>query len=253
MIHSKRKPVNAAVGGMGSIRVRRSRPSPIALALALMLTMLFVYAISLSAPDSVNDAAAQLPSAAEIRMEGMDVSFLCAERATDPLEARIRASYCAQQGGAGLILPDGDEYAIILEAVSDPDAAGGIRRQADGLTLKLTGSAAEVAAITGAVDFLRAQAVETGALAAALESGGSDASSVRALMEVYRTQGLKVQSALRDCGGTSPAVQQFRTAVDGCLDRLNAAIAATDPAGLRLIHAAACAQWLQLLEALPKT
>ena len=36
MIHSKRKPVNAAVGGMGTIRVRRSRPSPIALALALM-------------------------------------------------------------------------------------------------------------------------------------------------------------------------------------------------------------------------
>ena len=140
-----------------TVRVRRNRPSVLSAALALMLTMLFVYAISLSAPDSVNDAAAQLPSAAEIRMEGMDVSFLCAERATDPLEARIRASYCAQQGGAGLILPDGDEYAIILEAVSDPDAAGGIRRQADGLTLKLTGSAAEVAANGGKPIVLRAR------------------------------------------------------------------------------------------------
>ena len=252
MIRSKRKPFNAAVAGMGTVRVRRSRPSPIALALALMLTMLFVYAISLSVPDGADDAAAQLPSAAEIRMEGMDVSFLCAERVSDPLEARIRASCCDRQGGAGLILPDGSEYAIILEAVSDPDAAGGIRRQAEGLTLKLKGSAAEIAAITGAVDFLRAQAVETGALASALEGGGSDAASVRTLLEVYRTQGLKVQAALGGCDGASPAVQQLRTAVDGCLDRLNAAIADTDPAGLRLIHAGACAQWLQLLTELPK-
>ena len=160
---------------MSTIRVRRSRPSPIALALALMLTMFFVYAISLSGPDKADDAAASLPSTAEVRMEGMDVSFLCAERVSDPLEARIRASYCDQQGGAGLILPDGSEYAIILEAVSDPDAAGGIRRSAEGLTLKLKGDAAEIAAVSGAVDFLRAQAAETGALAAALETGGSDA------------------------------------------------------------------------------
>ena len=253
MIHSKRKPVNAAVAGMGTVRVRRSHPSPIALALALMLTMFFVYAISLSVPDRADDAAAQIASTAEVRMEGMDVSFLCAERASDPLEARIRASYCTQQGGAGLILPDGDEYAIILEAASDPDAAGGLRRQADGLTLKLRGPASEIAAITGAVDFLRAQAVETGALASALEGGDSNAASMRALLEVYRTQGMKAQAALAACGeDVSGTIALFRTAVDGCVDRLNAAIADTEAASLRLIHAAACAQWLQLLEALPK-
>ena len=239
---------------MSTIRVRRSRPSPIALALALMLTMFFVYAISLSGPNEADNAAAQLPSTAEVRMEGMELSFLCAERVSDPLEARIRASYCDQQGGAGLILPDGSEYAIILEAVSDPDAAGGVRRSAVGLTLKLQGDASEIAAISGAVRFLRAQAVETGALAAALETGGSDAASVRALLEVYRTQGEKVRSALADCAETSSGtIKLFRTAVDGCVDRLNASIAETDPASLRLIHAAACAQWLQLLTELPNT
>ena len=257
MIRSKRnaalrRPSVAAAAGMGTIRVRRSRPSPIALALALMLTMFFVYAISLSGPDKADDADAQLPSSAELYMEGMDISFLCAERVSDPLEARIRASYCDQQGGAGLILPDGDEYAIILEAVSDPDAAGGIRRSAAGLTLKLRGGAAEIAALSEAVRFLRAQAAETGALAAALETGGSDASSVRALLEVYRTQGAKVQAALADCEETSSGtIGLFRAAADGCVDRLNAAIAETDPASLRLIHAAACAQWLQLLTQLP--
>ena len=251
MIHSKRKPVNAAVGGMGTIRVRRSRPSPIALALALMLTMFFVYAISLSGPEHANDAAAQLPSTAEVRMEGMDISFLCAERVSDPLEARIRAAYCDGQDGAGLILPDGDEYAIILEAVSDPDAEGAIRRQSEGLTLKLRGNAEQIAAISGAVDFLRAQAVETGALAAALENGGTDATSIRALLEVYRTQGERAQSALADCTGSNGIAALFQEGVDGALARLDAAIAETDPGSLRLIHAAACAQWLQLLEALP--
>lgn len=254
MIHSKRNAGPRQTAGLGTIRVRRSRPSPIALALALMLTMFFVYAISLSGPDEADDAAAQVVSTAEVRMEGMDVSFLCAERVSDPLEARIRASYCDQQGGAGLILPDGDEYAIILEAVSDPDAAGGIRRRAEGLTLKLKGDASEIAAVSGAVSFLRVQAVETGALASALEMGGSDAASVRALLEVYRTQGEKVQAALADCGeSSSGTIGLFRTAVDSCVDRLNAAISETDPASLRLIHAAACAQWLQLLEALPNT
>ena len=122
------------------------------------------------------------------------------------------------------------------------------------LTLKLKGSSSEIAAVSGAVGFLRAQAAETGALAGALETGGSDAASVRALLEVYRTQGEKVQAALADCGGSaSGAIGLFRGAVDGCMERLNAAIAETDPASLRLIHAAACAQWLQLLETLPKT
>ena len=62
-------------------------------------------------------------------------------------------------------------------------------------------------------------------------------------------------SALKgiDLGCASGAISLFHAAVDGCVERLNAAIADTDPAGLRLIHAAACAQWLQLLEALPKT
>ena len=77
---------------------------------------------------------------------------------------------------------------------------------------------------------------------------------MRALLEVYRTQGEKVQAALADCGeSSSGTIGLFRTAVDSCVDRLNAAISETDPASLRLIHAAACAQWLQLLEALPNT
>ncbi len=237
---------------MKTIRVRRSRPSPLALALALMLTMLFVYGISLSVPDAedADDASALPPATAEVRMEGLDVSFLCAERVSDPLEARVRAAHCDQQDGAGLILADGDTYAIILEAVSDPDAAGGIRRQAGGLTLKLRGGAAEIAAVSGAVDFLRAQAVETGSLAAALEDGSTDAASIRTLLGLYRTQGARVQGALEDCDAGASAVEPFRAATGSALERLDAAIAETDPGSLRLIHAAACAEWIQLLETL---
>lgn len=235
---------------MKTIRVRRSRPSPLALALVLMLTMLFVYGISLSVPDAedADDASALPPATAEVRMEGLDACFLCAERVSDPLEARIRAAYCDQQGGAGLILADGDAYAIILEAVSDLDAPGGIRRRADGLTLRLQGGAAEIAAVSGAVDFLRAQAVETGGLAAALEGGDTDAASIRTLLNLYRTQGSRVQSALADCPSDIGAIDLLRAATASALDRLDAAIAETSPGSLRLIHAGACAAWIDLLE-----
>lgn len=236
---------------MKTIRVRRSHPSPLALALALMLTMLFVYGISLSAPggeEEVDDASALTTASAEVRMEGMDLAFLCAERADDPLQARIRAAYCSQQGGAGYILPDGEDYAVILEAVSDPEADGGIRRGTDGLTLKLRGDTGEIAALSGAVNFLWAQAAETGGLASALEGGGTDAASMRALLQVYRTQGQKVRDALEGCAPGATIVDRFREAASSALTRLDAAISDTTPSQLRLIHAAACADWIDLLE-----
>lgn len=237
-----------------TIRMRRNRPSSLAVALALMLTMLFVYGISLTAPKrmAASSAASSDAASAELHMEGMDVSFLCAERAGDALEARIRAASCVQQGGAGLVLPDGDLYAVILDATDDPRAEGAIRRQANGLTLRLRGSASEIAAVSGALDFLRAQARETGALASALEGGGTDAASIRALLNVYRTQGKRSQSALAACEGGGQVLEALRRAVDVNLDRLGAAIAETAPSGLRLVHAGACAEWIGLLEALPE-
>ena len=237
-----------------TIRVRRSRPTAPALALALALTMLFVYLISLSSQPEVaesGEAAASAAGEAEVRMEGMDAAFLCDARCGDLTEARVAAANCASNGGAGILLREGEEYAVVREAVS-PDAApeDALLRSAPGLTLRLTGPASEVAAISDAVAFLHAQASETGSLAAALESGDTDAKSLAALLEVYRTQGARARAALGEISARSDTVERLQSAVQSELDRLNGAIRSPDAGKMKLIHAAACGEWISLLNAL---
>ena len=233
-----------------TVRVRRSRPSALALALALMLTMLFVYLISLSAGDKAagNPVSASAVGSAEVRMEGLSVAFSVERRCDALLEARIEAARCAETGGAGLILADSDRYAVIRAAHPESTAPeDAIVRDADGLTLRLSGRAEEIGAVTDAVAFLRAQAAETGSLAAALETGDTDATSITALLRIYRTQGGRVQTSLNAVESSASAVAQLKRATESALTRLDAAIAEPDPGKLRLIHAAGCAEWIRLL------
>ena len=231
-----------------TIQIQRSRPSALAAALALLLTILFVYAVARPAlPRPSSDAAsAEAGVSTGLRMEGLEVHFLCHSRCEDPLQARIHAAQCVEAGGAGMILPDGKGYAVIREVVKEA-GEGVLSRSAGGLTLKVQGSAKELAAIADAVAFLRAQATETGSLAAALESGETDASSVRALLGVYRTQGSRAAEALEELPQQG-VVTALLNAVRGELSRLNDD--AATPSGLRLLHAAACGEWIALLESL---
>ncbi|MBQ8507467.1 MAG: hypothetical protein IJ466_08585 [Clostridia bacterium] len=233
---------------MNTIQIRKARPSVLALALALLLTMIFVYAVSLPALPGMQseEASAEAPISTELRMEGLEAHFIIEERCGDELQARILAARCAEAGGAGLILKDGNAYAVVRE-MGGADSEGALSRSAAGLTLKLEGSAAELAAVTDAVAFLRAQAGETGSLAAALEAGDTDASSLRALLSVYKTQGQRVLNNLNALSGHA-AVDMLRGSVSSCLVRLDAAIADTRPSSMRLVHAAACAEWIGILE-----
>lgn len=240
-----------------TIRVRRSRPSAPALALALALTMLFVYLISLSAETKAPESDAAATAAvgeAEVRMEGLEAAFICDTICDDLTEARVAAANCAASGGAGMLLREDEHYAVAREA-TNPDSAPkeALRRSASGLTLKLSGPAAEVAAVSDAVAFLRAQATETGSLAAALESGGTDANSIVALMEVYRTQGTRARSALEGVTNQCEPIQRLQSAVQGELDRLDSAIQSPDAGKIKLIHAAACGEWISLLNALSES
>ena len=159
-----------------TVRVRRNRPSVLSAALALMLTMLFVYLISLSAasrPESA-PAASQAIASSDVRMDGLSAAFECEGRYDLPLDARVAAAKCVQSGGAGLILPDGAQYAVVRSVSSAAEGENVIRRSAPGLTLRVSGPASELMAVADAVDFLRAQTTETGSLAQTLESGGAD-------------------------------------------------------------------------------
>lgn len=234
-----------------TVRVRRSRPSTLALALALMLTMLFVYLASLSAPsDGADDTvSAAAPGSGEVRMEGLTATFECEGRYENQLEARIAAARCAQTGGAGLILADASGYAVIQDAVEASEAPeDALTLNADGLTLRMNGAASEIAALSDAVAFLRAQATETGSLAQSLERGDTDAASLRALMEIYRTQGTRVLTALETIESSSPVVERLNSAAGAALLRLNDAAENPAPGQLRLVHAGACAEWIGLLK-----
>lgn len=232
-----------------TVRVRRSRPSALSAALALMLTMLFVYLISLSSntKNDAHPASSAITTVASVRMDALNVTFELEGRYALSLEAHLAAANCAQAGGAGLILPDGAQYAVVRAVSTAAEGENILRRSADGLTLKISGSATEIAAITEAVDFLRAQATETGSLAQALENGDVDTATMETLLNLYRTRAETVLSTLQHMNSDSAVALQLVRAMQASLNRLQSSAAPT-PSGIRLIQAAACAQWLSLLE-----
>lgn len=235
---------------MKTVRMRRSRPSVLSLSLALMITMFCVYMASLCTVESKQAETAAVPAAgtAEVRMEGLEAAFICEGRYENQLEARVRAALCAGNGGAGLILTDGSEYAVVSEAV-DPAKApeNALLRNASGLTLRLSGPSGEIAAVSDAVGFLRTQAGETGSLARALETGDADASSIRTLLEIYLSQGRRALASLREIQNPDAIAARLTASTENALSRIESAISETDPGKIKLIHAAACGEWISML------
>lgn len=234
-----------------TVRVRRSRPSSLALALALMLTMLCVYCISLSAsPEAETEAAsAGLPGSSEVRMEGMEVAFDCEGRYPTLLEAQVMSAYCAQSGGAGLILQEDGQYAVV-RSVTDAPGENGFSRSAPGLTLKLKGEAGEIAAIADSADFLYALATETAALPVSMERGEADAASIRALMDIYITQGRRLQTAIGEIPEDHALLRCMGEAMTAAMVRLRDASNHPEANRLRALHAGTCADWTALLQEL---
>jgi len=233
-----------------TVRMRRSRPTPLAMAVALMLTMLFVYLVSLSGQRAeVQAASANAQMQQEVHMDGLTARFSVFVRTPDAFAARAEAANCAQAGGAGWILHDGGEYAVIYGVASAAEAAENgenmLVRTSGGFTMKLNGRGKQVAAAAEAMEFLRAMAAETGALAPNIENGG-DTSSVSALMGVYKTRAERIAAGLE--GAQSAAAVLIRDALSRTVDRIDCALADMDASKIRLIHTAANAEWISLTE-----
>ena len=241
---------------MKRIRLRRNRPSALAAALALMLTMFSVFLIT-QAAGSKDDRTASAGGygTADIRMEGMQAQLEILGRYNSAMEAQVAAAQCLAGGGAGVIIPDGEGHAVVYAAHADADAykaRAGSEHSAqvvsgNGLTLRASGSAAQVAALQQAVDFLRTLAVQTGSLAASLESGGTDAGSMQALISVYLTQGRSAAKALSGFAGQDASAQALLRSVENSLVRLQGAYDAPNAGSLRRIYAAGRLEWIGLL------
>lgn len=234
---------------MKTIRVRKSRPSALALALALMLTMLLVYLVSLTgARPEASSADARAIISDSVRLDGLETCFISDGEFPTALEARIRAAQCAARGGAGLVLCRDGRYIVARDAVNDTQDAAALRLGAGGVTLQLRGQSGDIAAVSEAVAFLRAQATETGALAAALESGETDRRSVQALIAVYQTRGRAAAEAMSAISSGGALTSRITQAVCADLSRLDNAAENPDAGKIRLIHAGACREWISLIE-----
>lgn len=234
---------------MQTIRLRKNRPGSLAVSLALVITMLIVYLLSLqSVPKEDAQAASAVRSMARLRMEPMDFAFQLSSLHNDETQARVAAALCAENGGAGIVLREDDEYAVIHQAGIDLSDGPVIHRSAGGLTLEIEAPAAVVSAMDGALAALRAAAEETGALASSLEKGESDSGTVSALLGVYQTQTQNALESLAD--RDHPAITLIRNALAKNLDRIGLAMEKSDPGRLRTLNAGACLEWVDLAKAL---
>lgn len=231
---------------MQTIRLRRSRPSSLSVALALAITMFVVWLISLQSCPRQVAAAAAMRSTAEILMESMDARFLLSSMHDDKTQANVAAALCAQNDGAGIVLTEGDQFAVVQETGHDfsGSEAPVIRRSARGLTLKTEGSADTISTLSDGLSALRALAEETGSLAASLQNNTADANTVCALLSVYKTQLEDASAALAP--EDDPAAALIRASMEQSILRLASAMESPTPGEIRLIHAKGCLEWIDL-------
>lgn len=232
-----------------TIRVRRSRPSGLALALALMLTMLCVYMLSLPGGRQAQQASAQTAANANIYLPGLEAVFQCAGRYANPLDARIAAARCTQSGDAGLILLQDEEYAVVSQAGGVASESAFVRKS-EGLTLRTSGASGEITLLSDAAAFLQALHSETASLADSLLRGDAGANSISLLMNIYRTRGEQIQDGLINIETGSVVVSAMLEHVEQALERIACCEELPNAAHLRYLHAAACADWIALLEEL---
>jgi len=188
----------------------------------------------------------------------MQAHMEIAGRYADQTQANIAAAQLMAGGGAGVVLQDGGVYAVAYAAHADAESyaarAGSeqsaLVQSAGGLTLRIRGTGEQVAGISQAVDFLRTLAVQTGSLASSMETGGTDAATVQALLRVYLTQGRGVRAMLSEFAVQDTCARQLLSAAENSILRLEGALASTTPGSLRRIYAAGRLEWIGLLEAL---
>lgn len=233
-----------------TVRVRRNRPSALAVALSLMFTMLFVYAAARSAtPNRAKTVSAQAQTQQEIHLDALTSRFFVYAWAQDAFAARAEAANCVSSGGAGWILQQDGRYAVICDMAQTLDAEENgehlLTRSAKGCKLQISGSILQVNATADGARLLRAMATETASLASAYEKSG-DASGVRALLGVYKTQLDDVCAALKDTDNAAARLI-YEAALRASL-RIDSAFSALSASKIRLFHTAANAEWISLMD-----
>ena len=138
-------------------------------------------------------------------------------RAGDEAAARIEAARYVSRGAAGYILPGSSEYLIIGAGYDSADEAAQVMkklgeeekltasiatREAAGLTVRLTGSRAQVDALIGAENALRGSTGHMGEAAFSLDAGTLQLSGAREALLAARAEAKKARETLIKAAGS---------------------------------------------------
>lgn len=243
---------------MKRVRVRRERPTALALAVALCVTMLAVYTLTLNAvtPGAVESMAAAPRVTRELKLEPLEGWCVAMASCDTQEEARLMASAWVGRGAAGYVTElegawrvlgavyDGEkEAARIAGRLKDEEGipAEAICLRAEGVTLRVTATEAQIGAISGADALLRDQTRQLGQMALQLDRGEIRPEAARTLCGVSATEAGEAAAALEAIPGA--AENRVCGGLIGSLERLSGMLATV--AGSETASAAALSGMLR--------
>ncbi len=202
---------------MKRVRVRRDPPYAPAWTLVMLLAALTMYLVTEGVSVPGQQAVSAPVEQVTWELSPLPVSLIVLSRAGDEAAARIEAARYVSRGAAGYILPGSSEYLIIGAGYDSADEAAKVMkkldeeeklsasiatREAAGLTVRLTGSRAQVDALIGAENALRGATGDMGEAAFSLDAGTLQLSGAREALLSARTEAKKAREALVKAAGS---------------------------------------------------
>ena len=204
---------------MKRVRVRRDHPYAPAWTLVMLLAALTMYLVTEGMSSPGQQAVSAPVEQVTWELDPLSVSLIVLSRAGDEAAARIEAARYVARGAAGYILPGSSEYLIIGAAYDSADEAAKVMkkledeeklsasiatREAQGLTVRLTGSRVQVDALIGAEKALRDATGQLGEAAFSLDAGTLQLSGAREALLAARAEAKKARETLQKAAGSGP-------------------------------------------------
>ncbi|MEG2859995.1 MAG: hypothetical protein RSA12_08880 [Clostridia bacterium] len=226
----------------GRIYVRRRGPCP-ALWLVLALVMALAAFVFFARPaiQSVSVNLGEAPASGarvtrEVRFADLSAHLVELARTSDQAQARVEAARYVARGAAGYVLTDEAGSAVIGNAYDRAEDARKVKENlleaekiearvrcvaAPELTLRITGTDAQMGALTGGEDALRALTGALSAHALALDQAEVEPLLIRAALSIEAEEAERARARLAAAAGATP--NPVAETWMGLLDRLKAA------------------------------
>jgi hypothetical protein len=196
---------------MKRVRVRRDHPYAPVWTLLMLLVALTIYLVTEGVAAPARQAVSSPVEQVTWALPALSVNLVVLSRAGDEASARIEAARYVARGAAGYILPGASEYLIVgagyesaeeaakvMKKLSEGEkiAASVAVREAPALSVRLTGTSAQVTALMGAEASLRHETNALGEAAFKLDAGEIQLSGAREALLSARAEAKKAREAL---------------------------------------------------------